>query len=297
MPTEGIVVNNIIQFMLPGPSSAYIDASQDQLVSFSRISVSMLKTLGTAFSASLLCLGFAATSAFATPTETSSKGFTGNADWYSDYYHLKKTASGALHDKTKFMAAHRTLPFGTKLLVINHRTGKECVVTVNDRGPFTPNRVLDLSYAAAKHLGITTGSKMLEYKIVAKDTKATEAADLLKPAKSVEVAAASKPAKVLEVVAASKTAKVADVTANASTPIWVKAADAAAKPVKSSDAVVVAKSSPAISPVATIAKSAPIPGSAPAVAETTVPSALTTNIVPKAALKKEVALDPSTVED
>lgn len=92
---------------------------------------------------------------------------SGVADFYARRFHGLKTASGQIHDKEKFTAAHRTLPFGTKLKVVNRYTGKACVVTVNDRGPFTPCRVIDLSEAAAKELGlITAKSRMVDCYLV-----------------------------------------------------------------------------------------------------------------------------------
>jgi rare lipoprotein A len=86
---------------------------------------------------------------------------SGVADFYADQFHGRKTASGQLHDRDKFTAAHRTLPFGTKLKVVNRNTGKACIVTVNDRGPFTKSRIIDLSCAAAKELGLMTAKSRL----------------------------------------------------------------------------------------------------------------------------------------
>lgn len=86
---------------------------------------------------------------------------SGVADFYADHFHGLKTASGQIHDKEKFTAAHRTLPFGTKLKVVNRNTGKACVVTVNDRGPFTKARIIDLSVAAANELGLVTAKSRL----------------------------------------------------------------------------------------------------------------------------------------
>lgn len=79
---------------------------------------------------------------------------TGKASYYGDEFHGNKTASGEIFDQNKLTAAHRTLPFGTKLLLINPKNGKSVVVTVNDRGPFVGNRVIDISKSAAKHLSI-----------------------------------------------------------------------------------------------------------------------------------------------
>ncbi|MBX9694645.1 MAG: septal ring lytic transglycosylase RlpA family protein [Cyanobacteria bacterium] len=96
--------------------------------------------------------------------------FTGMAHFYADHLHGKPTSSGQLHDKTKMTAAHKTLPFGTKLHVTNKRNGKTCVVTVNDRGPFSPKFVLDVSRAAAEKLGLVShGKGHVECRVVAKN--------------------------------------------------------------------------------------------------------------------------------
>jgi len=98
------------------------------------------------------------------PVKKSAKAaFTGVADYYADRFHGRKTASGQLHDKTKMTAAHLSLPFGTKVKVVSRHTGKSCVVTVNDRGPYTKNKIIDLSFAAAKELGlVTAGSRLVD---------------------------------------------------------------------------------------------------------------------------------------
>lgn len=77
--------------------------------------------------------------------------FSGVAAYYDTNYH-GRTAAGVPYDPQKFTAAHRTLPFGTRLKVTDRRTGRSVEVTINDRGPFTRGRVLDLSLAAAKQL-------------------------------------------------------------------------------------------------------------------------------------------------
>ncbi len=77
-----------------------------------------------------------------------SKTFTGIASYYSKNY-SGKTASGEKYDETKFTAAHRTLPFGTRVVVTDVKTKRSVTVRVNDRGPFIKGRVIDLSYAAA----------------------------------------------------------------------------------------------------------------------------------------------------
>jgi rare lipoprotein A len=77
--------------------------------------------------------------------------FSGVAAYYDQHYR-GRTAAGEQYDPHKFTAAHRTLPFGTKLKVTDRRTGRSVEVVVNDRGPFTRGRVLDLSLAAAREL-------------------------------------------------------------------------------------------------------------------------------------------------
>jgi|SRR5687767_6486338 len=76
----------------------------------------------------------------------------GRASWYGEPHHGRVTASGEVFDMHRFTAAHRTLPLGTRLLVTNVANGRSVVVRVNDRGPYRGNRILDLSYAAARAL-------------------------------------------------------------------------------------------------------------------------------------------------
>ncbi len=78
----------------------------------------------------------------------------GIASYYADEYAGRPTASGELFDPSKMTAAHRTLPFGTVVRVTDPATGRSVVVRINDRGPFRPGRVIDLSRAAAAELGI-----------------------------------------------------------------------------------------------------------------------------------------------
>jgi len=80
---------------------------------------------------------------------------TGEASWYGPEHQGKPTASGQLFDQARFTAAHRTLPFGTKVKVTNLANGKSVEVEINDRGPYAENRIIDLSGAAAKALDMT----------------------------------------------------------------------------------------------------------------------------------------------
>ena len=75
----------------------------------------------------------------------------GRASWYALH---SRTASGERMNQAALTAAHRSLPFGTKLKVTNQRNGKSVVVRINDRGPFIKGRVLDLSRAAARQIGM-----------------------------------------------------------------------------------------------------------------------------------------------
>lgn len=78
----------------------------------------------------------------------------GAASWYGPGFHGKRTASGATFNKNSLTAAHKTLKFGTKVRVTNPRNGKSVIVTINDRGPFTKGRIVDLSEKAADIIGI-----------------------------------------------------------------------------------------------------------------------------------------------
>jgi rare lipoprotein A len=76
------------------------------------------------------------------------------ASWYGPKYHGRRTANGEVYDMNGLSAAHRTLPFGTKLRVTSLSSRRSVVVRVNDRGPFIDGRDLDLSYGAAKEIGL-----------------------------------------------------------------------------------------------------------------------------------------------
>jgi len=78
----------------------------------------------------------------------------GLASWYGHPHHGRRTASGEIFDMHALTAAHRTLPMGTRVLVIHAETGRSVEVRINDRGPFRDGRIIDLSYAAARRLGV-----------------------------------------------------------------------------------------------------------------------------------------------
>jgi rare lipoprotein A len=78
----------------------------------------------------------------------------GLASWYGPRFHRRRTASGELFDMKALTAAHPTLPFGSHVCVRSQITGRSVVVRINDRGPYTGNRVIDLSRGAAEVLGM-----------------------------------------------------------------------------------------------------------------------------------------------
>lgn len=86
----------------------------------------------------------------------SSHGFReeGIASWYGKDFHGKKTANGEVYDMYGMTAAHKLLPFGTKVKVTNRDNGKSIVVRINDRGPFVANRVIDLTRTGAERIGM-----------------------------------------------------------------------------------------------------------------------------------------------
>ncbi|HXA04256.1 MAG TPA: septal ring lytic transglycosylase RlpA family protein [Bryobacteraceae bacterium] len=86
---------------------------------------------------------------------------SGMASWYGAPYHGQRSASGEIYDQEKLTAAHRTLPFGTRVRVRRPDRGGSVVVRINDRGPFVKSRVIDLSHAAAVQLGMTDGGVAL----------------------------------------------------------------------------------------------------------------------------------------
>jgi peptidoglycan lytic transglycosylase len=95
-----------------------------------------------------------------TEDDFTDKIITGTASYYANKFHGRQTANGEIFDQKKYTAAHRSLPFGTKLLVTNQSNNKSVVVRINDRGPFVRGRILDLSRVAAEelvmiHSGIT----------------------------------------------------------------------------------------------------------------------------------------------
>lgn len=91
----------------------------------------------------------------------------GVASWYGLPFHGRRTASGERFDMTEFTAAHPWLPFGTLVQVRSLVNGRRIVVRINDRGPHVPGRIIDLSHAAARALGLLSrGTKRVELSTV-----------------------------------------------------------------------------------------------------------------------------------
>jgi len=111
--------------------------------------------------------------------------YRGIASWYGPNFHGKRTSNGEYYDMYGMTAAHKTLPMNTIVKVTNLLNGKSAVVRINDRGPFVKNRIIDLSYAAAKRLGVVgTGTAPVRLEILGFNGKITTAS---KKKESVEI--------------------------------------------------------------------------------------------------------------
>ncbi len=92
---------------------------------------------------------------FAFPVQSASVGdtTTGIAAYYSNVFHGRRTASGERYNKNAYTAAHKRLPFGTRVRITNLENRKSVVLKINDRGPYKKNRIIDVSRRAARDLG------------------------------------------------------------------------------------------------------------------------------------------------
>jgi len=107
----------------------------------------------------------------------------GVASWYGEQFHGKQAANGELFDMEALTAAHRTLPLGSMVRVVNLTNGKHVHVRINDRGPYVNGRILDLSHAAAAYLGMVNGGLSIVQVEVVGDRRP----DLLVPSDAQEV--------------------------------------------------------------------------------------------------------------
>ena len=133
----------------------------------------MLRTLSSAFRAPLVLslVGLLGLAGCATGREMTRVPVgatqTGEASWYGQDFHGKPTASGEPYDMWAHTAAHRELPFGTMVRVTHLGTGASTVVRINDRGPFVGGRIIDLSLAAARDLGLDrTGTGRVRIQVI-----------------------------------------------------------------------------------------------------------------------------------
>jgi rare lipoprotein A len=121
----------------------------------------------------------------------------GVASWYGKKFHGRLTSSGVPYDMYAMTAAHKTLPLPTRVRVINLQNQRSVIVTVNDRGPFVNNRIIDMSYAAAQQLGmIRDGTAMVSVEALPYDAPAapvTVAVGDVPPIPSMVATAAAAP--------------------------------------------------------------------------------------------------------
>ena len=93
----------------------------------------------------------------------------GLASWYGPGFHALDTANGERYNQDDITAAHKTLPMGTKVRVINESNGKSEVVTINDRGPYTKGRIIDVTIGAAERLGfVKRGIALVRVEVLGK---------------------------------------------------------------------------------------------------------------------------------
>lgn len=140
----------------------------------------------------------------------------GNASWYGEPFHGRKTASGEVYDMNRISAAHKTLPLHTWVEVRNLDNNKTMALRINDRGPFVDGRIIDLSRAAAQQLGMyNSGVARVHIKAItgARAKKLAEAAK-----NSTQVAVAPAPAQVKPIKVASSQAPAAAKTPVVTTP-------------------------------------------------------------------------------
>ena len=130
-----------------------------------------------------------------TPKHNPSYDETGIASWYGPNFHGKLTANGETYDQNGMTAAHKTLPLNSMVVVTNVETGKSVTLRLNDRGPFVDGRIIDLSQAAAKALGITgLGKVRVQYAGPADpNTKMAQSSDPVVPTPQIIEAPAPAP--------------------------------------------------------------------------------------------------------
>jgi len=131
----------------------------------------MQKNFWSGLTGALLVTTLSTTSAsYAQPTHTvalTRSQTSGMASWYGPGFHGNESASGEVFNQNALTAAHRKLPFGTQVRVTNLNNGRSVIVRINDRGPFVRGRIIDLSAAAARALGmVQTGVAPVSLEVV-----------------------------------------------------------------------------------------------------------------------------------
>src|SRR5262245_2243560 len=96
----------------------------------------------------------------------------GVASWYGPGFHGKRTANGEIYDQYELTAAHQSLPLGTRVMVTSLTNGRGVEVRINDRGPFVGGRIVDLSYAAARVIGMVgPGTMPVRLEVIDRDVQ------------------------------------------------------------------------------------------------------------------------------
>jgi len=183
-------------------------------------------------------------------TKASAKGHVekGLASWYGKKFHGRKTSSGERYNMYAMTAAHKSLPLPSYVKVTNLKNGRSAVVKVNDRGPFHGKRVIDLSYAAARKLGVVKrGTAMVEVRAIdprkydSEEDSETLFASAEKPKKAAKGASKTAPAVAKKDTPAKTTRASAVQVVSATTRTKAKSApESEAKPVTGSETLVAA---------------------------------------------------------
>lgn len=110
----------------------------------------------------------------ATLAQAPAQSYEGRASWYGPGFAGRRTANGEIFDPSQLTAAHKTLPFGTQVRVTNLNNGRSTSVRINDRGPFKPGRIIDLSRAAAEQIGmIGSGTAPVQLELLGTNNSVT----------------------------------------------------------------------------------------------------------------------------
>lgn len=130
--------------------------------------------------------------------QSNDKTQVGAASWYGSKYHGRKTSSGERYNKNEMTAAHKTLPFGTMVKVTNPANDKSVILRINDRGPFVGKRIIDVSEAAARKLGMhSEGVAKVKVEVLDKSDLAAATAEAKPGAYTIQTAANQQQAEAL----------------------------------------------------------------------------------------------------